>query len=188
MRWKNRLAGGLLKDCGQRGEWAELYFMMLVAGLGMKVFRPFGQIGRYDVGVENQARLSRVQVKTTNYKTRTGGYGLNLTKSKGEHYQPGTIDFFAILVIPLDRWYIIPFEEMNGCSLFIKPNRRRNQKHADYLEAWHLLKDTGLTIQACVDPDWPEANEELEARVGIEPTHKGFADLSLTTWVPRPRD
>jgi hypothetical protein len=28
--------------------------------------------------------------------------------------------------------------------------------------------------------------EILEARVGIEPTRKGFADLSLTTWVPRP--
>jgi hypothetical protein len=28
----------------------------------------------------------------------------------------------------------------------------------------------------------------VEARVGIEPTHKGFADLSLTTWVPRPYD
>ncbi len=25
----------------------------------------------------------------------------------------------------------------------------------------------------------------LEARVRIELTHKGFADLSLTTWVPR---
>src|ERR1039458_4781766 len=25
-----------------------------------------------------------------------------------------------------------------------------------------------------------------EARAGIEPAHKGFADLSLTTWVPRP--
>ena len=32
---------------------------------------------------------------------------------------------------------------------------------------------------------WSAATEILEARVGIEPTHKGFADLSLTTCVPR---
>ena len=28
-------------------------------------------------------------------------------------------------------------------------------------------------------------SRKLEARAGIEPAHKGFADLSLTTWVPR---
>ncbi len=26
----------------------------------------------------------------------------------------------------------------------------------------------------------------LEARVGIEPTYRGFADPGLTTWLPRP--
>jgi Phage integrase family len=35
-------------------------------------------------------------------------------------------------------------------------------------------------------PDSSNYKKSLEARVGIEPTHKGFADLSLTTWVPRP--
>jgi hypothetical protein len=30
--------------------------------------------------------------------------------------------------------------------------------------------------------------KKLEARVGIEPTNKGFADLGLTTWLPRQND
>ncbi len=34
--------------------------------------------------------------------------------------------------------------------------------------------------------DSANCKERMEARVGIEPTYKGFADLSLTTWVPRP--
>ena len=32
---------------------------------------------------------------------------------------------------------------------------------------------------------WNRLGRNLEARAGIEPAHKGFADLSLTTWVPR---
>ena len=60
-RKPDRLAGGKLKDFKARGEWAELYFMMLAAGQGMKVSKPFGESGKYDVGVDNQNRVLRVQ-------------------------------------------------------------------------------------------------------------------------------
>jgi hypothetical protein len=156
-RKADRLAGGKLKGCKERGEWAELYFMMMAAGLGMKVSKPFGDSGRYDVGVENGRRVLRVQVKSTVYKRRNGEYSLNVMGPQRKKYAPGTVDFFAVLLIPIDDWYVIPFEVMGrtNSSLHFTPKGRR-QKYGEYWEAWHLLKETGLTIQACVDEEWAE--------------------------------
>jgi hypothetical protein len=163
MRWKaDRLAGGKLKDCKERGEWAEIYFMMLAAGLGMKVLRLFGQTGRYDVGVEDGGRLLRVQVKSTIYKRRNGEYSLNVMGPQRKKYAPGTVDFFAVLLIPIDDWYIIPFEVMGrkNSSLHFTPGSRR-QKYGEYREAWGLLREPGLTIQACAE-EWEEVGLRLE--------------------------
>ena len=161
-RKANRMAGGKLKGKKERGEWAELYFMMLVAGLGMKVLRLFGQTGRYDVGVENGGLLLRVQVKSTIYKRRGGCYSVNVKGPQRKKYEPGTVDFFAILLIPSDEWYIIPFEVM---GMHFTPKSKR-AKYGQYREAWHLLKETGLTIQACVDPEWEGVGEECVAGEG----------------------
>lgn len=155
MRKADRLAGGRLKDPKARGEWAELYFMMLAAGRGMKVSRPFG-VARHDVGVDNPTRSLRVQVKSTIHWRPGHGYSLKLVGSRRKKYAPGTVDFFAILLIPVDQWYIIPFEvvgEMH-CSLHFSPRNQR-QKYGRYREAWHLLKENGLAIQACCDRSGP---------------------------------
>jgi PD-(D/E)XK endonuclease len=170
-RKANRLAGAQLKHCKERGEWAELYFMMMAAGLGMKVSKPFGDSGRYDVGVEshihqnhayeNPGRVLRVQVKSTIYKRRGDGYSLNVMGPQRKKYQPGTVDFFAILLIPIDDWYIIPFEVIGRkTAASTSPPPSKRQKYGPYREAWHLLQaNPGLTIQACSD-DQPEDNPQ----------------------------
>lgn len=167
-RKANRMAGGLLKGCKERGEWAELYFMMMAVGLGMKVLRLFGQTGRYDVGVENAGRLLRVQVKSTIYTRRNGSYSLNVNGPQRKKYEPGSVDFFAILLIPIDEWYIIPFEVMGrtNFSIHFTPKSAR-QKYGAYREAWHLLKETGLTIQACADEEWAEVPVPSPQRDGV---------------------
>ena len=189
---KDRLMGGRLEGCKERGEWAELYFMMQAAGRGMKVSRPFGQAGRYDVGVESSvegdaaeglagdefaiprrqaATVLRVQVKSTIYKRRNEEYSLNVMGPKRKKYVPGTVDFFAILVIPIDAWYIIPFDVLGrtNSSIHFTPAAVR-QKYGRYLEAWDLLKERGITIEACADEDWEEGGEleAVEEEVVIE--------------------
>jgi PD-(D/E)XK endonuclease len=162
-RKADRMAGGKLKGCKERGEWAELYFMMMAAGLGMKVSRPFGQAARYDVGVESRRGVVRVQVKSTIYKRRGDCYSLNVMGPRRSKYVPGTVDFFAILLIPRDDWYIIPFEVMGrtNSSLHFTPSAKR-QKYGNYFEAWDLLRETGLTIQAC--GEWEgEADSSLRS-------------------------
>ena len=74
----DRWAGAKLKNPKERGEWAELYFMMMAAGQGMKVSKPFGELGKYDVGAENQKRVLRVQVKSIAYTERNDEYRLRL--------------------------------------------------------------------------------------------------------------
>lgn len=98
-----------------------------------------------------------MQVKSTIFKRRGEGYSLNVMGPQRTKYVPGTVDYFAILLIPIDDWYIIPFEVMGmtNCSLHFTPNSKR-QKYGEYREAWDLLKETGLTIQACCDEEWAE--------------------------------
>ena len=117
---------------------------MIAAGLGMKVLRPFGQTGVYDMGVESSGRLQRVQVKSTIYKRRQDEYSLNVMGPGRKMYAPGTVDYFAVLLIPVDEWYIIPYEVLgeSNCTVHLRPEGGK-QLYREYREAWELLRGEG---------------------------------------------
>jgi len=128
-----------IEACKERGEWVELCFMALAAGMGMYVSKPYGDSRRYDVLVEANGRIWRVQVKSTIYRRRGNEYSLNVMGPGRKRYEEGTVDFFAVYLIPADEWYIIPYEALGKrLTLHFAPGGKR-QKYARYREAWHLL-------------------------------------------------
>ena len=160
---KNRKnLGCLIKGKKERGAWAELYFMVLAMSQGLRVSSPYGGFAPYDVGAEGAGPILRVQVKCTVFRCGKG-YSLNVfgprRGPKRCGYAPGTVDFFALYIVPTDDWYIIPYAVMgkDNRTLHFTPDSE-NQKYGKYQEAWHLLLcatkgrgKKGLEIRACGD-------------------------------------
>jgi PD-(D/E)XK endonuclease len=149
--------GGWIKGCKERGEWAELCFMARAAGFGMGVMRPFGDSRRWDVAVEAGDRIVRVQVRSTIYKRRGTEYSLNMMGPGRKRYRPGSVDFFAVFLIPEDEWYIVPYAAL-GKKMTMHFGPRR--KYARYLEAWELLGGKQIPHRDCVPVRNDNAAEE----------------------------
>jgi hypothetical protein len=185
---KNRkIRGCRIKGTKERGAWAELYFMVLAMSLGLKVSSPYGGLGPYDVGVEDGGPILRVQVKCTLYQYRKGSYCMSVNVkdgSKGRRgYARGTVDFFAIYIIPTDDWYIIPYAVVGDrdANLYFTPGAK-GQKYGKYREAWHLLvnaakgpSDGRIDIRACCDS--AETAEAAKERIQAAMVRKMFRGL-----------
>jgi hypothetical protein len=122
-----------------RGEWAELRFMARAAEHGLSVSKPFGDSQRYDVTVESKGHFLRIQVKCT--RARCGkGYVCTFIRTGMTPYTRDDLDFFAIYVIPVDVWYIVPAEVATRYkhNILLSP-QLKGHKYEPYMEAWGLL-------------------------------------------------
>ena len=132
-----RQGGRVFANFKQRGEWVELLFMTVAAGLGFTVAKPFGDSARYDVIVENLGRFLRIQVKST--ELWTGSSYVCQLHMCGRLYTAEDIDYFAVYVLPLDLWYIFPARTLAGLNAVVLTPHRKGHKYERYLENWWLL-------------------------------------------------
>jgi hypothetical protein len=128
----------VFKTYKQRGEWIELLFMTRAAKRGYVVSKPWGDSARYDVGIEQNRRIKRVQVKGTD-RREGDGYSCHLAGSKLKAYTVKEIDYFAIYLLEEDIWYIFPAKRLVGqASVMLSPHDK-GSVHERYREAWELL-------------------------------------------------
>jgi hypothetical protein len=138
---ESRVFAGLSSK--QRGELAEMMFMVKATQKGFATAKPYGDSRRYDFIVDVGNRLWRVQVKSSSAQD-CGAYQVNLQRNaNGEviPYDPSEIDFVVAYVMPLDAWFVIPVEAIYGrktAKLCLHGNRRSG-KLGKYWEAWGLM-------------------------------------------------
>jgi len=151
----------------QRGEWVELLFMTVAAGLGFTVAKPFGDSARYDVIVENLGRFLRMQVKST--EQWTGSSYVCQLHMCGRLYTAEDIDYFAIYVLPLDLWYIFPARTLAGLSAVVLSPHSKGHKYERYMENWWLLtrRHSRRGARTVVPPESGRSDsvDQLSARI-----------------------
>lgn len=146
----NNPAGMEIKDQKRRGEWAELRFLARAAELGLTVIRPWGDSLHYDMVVEWEGCLLRVQVKST-MRRRSNSYYFTL-RGAIHRYTREDFDFLAAYLIPEDVWYIIPSDIAltNINQICITPGSSTS-RYEPYREAWQLLKERCYTAKAGIE-------------------------------------
>jgi hypothetical protein len=160
-------AGMRIRKPKERGEWVELLFMAKAAEQGFKLSKPWGDSAPYDVAIDIEGRFIRVQVKSTFARDRLmrthyrqNMYTVRARRHGNKPYRVSDFDFLAVYIIPENLWYIVPASvAIRRKSMKVIPGGKVN-RHAQYEEAWHLLRDQedaasktarGITLHAAVE-------------------------------------
>jgi hypothetical protein len=131
----------------RKGLIAELIFVVKAASMGFAVSKPYGDCEPYDVVIEENGRLFRIQVKSV-FTTCRWGYSVSVARNRQHRpivpYSAQEIDFIAAYVVAHDAWYIVPVAAIAGLAhirLYPEGAKRQDGAHFEqYRDAWDLLR------------------------------------------------
>jgi len=129
-----------------RGELGELDFLRKAMGMGMLVSKPWGDSYRYDFVVDWEGRLSRTQVRSTEYRSGLRGYAVHASVFVGKQAVPLTtkdIDVLVAFISARDIWYVLPVRAFSPrLSLCFYPDgSTKGALFEKYREAWWIMME-----------------------------------------------
>lgn len=103
---------------------SEIRFQLAATLRGLTVSKPHGDNSPYDFILDTGKKLLRIQVKSTRHKDAQGRFNFNLnTGVSSRAYTASEVHFFALYVVEIDAFYIIPQALLRGYkTLKITPN------------------------------------------------------------------
>ncbi|WP_428910716.1 group I intron-associated PD-(D/E)XK endonuclease [Niallia sp. Krafla_26] len=132
------------------GKISELFVEIELLKRGYNVYKPYKLNHKVDYLVVKDWSTVKIQVKTGMYFKKEKVYRVNLDSkdSNGKRipYESSDVDFFLIKCSGINEFYVIPYLEGNGKSLFLFPhrNKRYREKEVDfeiYRNAFELIEE-----------------------------------------------
>jgi hypothetical protein len=121
----------------EQGNVSEIEFLARAIRKGLSVSRPMF-VEKYDCLIDNGKDVLKVQIKsTTHWNKSSWQVSLRNGCTQKEKYKKGDCDFFAIHIIKLNVWYILPFESVSP-KVCLHPDLD-SCRYDKYKEAWNLL-------------------------------------------------
>ncbi len=128
---------------------------------GFRVLKPYGDRLPYDLALDVDGKLIRIQVKCAWFSRSGGCYVVDARRTKTNRrrmlrgfYTSQDFDFAILAICRLNVFYIVPVDVFRSfgstISLVEADKRQRKPKSAEYRERWELLSPRARPVETPV--------------------------------------
>ena len=144
-----------VKDTSAIGSQTEGVILGALMQAGLKVLLPFGGGHRYDLAVDSDGQLQRIQCKTAFYKGGCVVFNARSNRRDGSnHSYRGDADLFAVYSAHTSKVYLVPVDAAGTAQVWLRVESARGAgQHPTRLASEYELNTRSLSSTEERRPD-----------------------------------
>ena len=135
-------------NTARKGEITETIVLAKLVELGYECLLPFGHDSRYDIAIDDDGKLIRVQCKTARYLEQRGCIEFNTSityarvggKPHIRKGYKGEIEYFGVYSPDTGKVYVVPIEDTPECSMMLRlqPTKNNQEKGVKWAKDYEV--------------------------------------------------